>query len=255
MMHCDVAEKRLMSICVFAGAMLTALLLAAGTSAQAQGAEQKTAEAKPVQMSYEVFYLTHAYRVMDLNDIQTDLRNMLPRARIYGVPSQSAISVQGSAEDLALAQKMIAELDKQRPMYRLIYTITELENGKRMGSEHFAVVVSPGGRATVKQGSRVPIVTGMSDADSTGKNRQVQYVDVGLNIEATLDGDSLHSKIEQSSVPDVRVGMSAVDPVIQQTVLDVTSHLAVGKTLAVGSVEVVGGGKTKEIEVAAELVQ
>jgi type II secretory pathway component GspD/PulD (secretin) len=249
-MSCDVAGSRLKRIGVFAGLTLTAVLFA--VSAQAQSAEQKPPEAIPMQET-QIFYLSNAYRQMDLNDIQTALRNTLQRAKIYGVQSQNAIAVQGSAEELALAQKIIAGLDRPRKVYRLTFTITELEGGKRVSSSQFITLVSPGGKATVKQGSRVPLVTGSPEAGAPAQSSQVQYMDIGLSIEASLDGDSLHSKVEQTGIAEEHSGVGAQDPIIRQYVLDAVSHLTVGKTVVLGALDGPEANRHKEIEVAAEL--
>jgi type II secretory pathway component GspD/PulD (secretin) len=251
-MICAEAGKRLRSTGVFVGLMLTALLCVSGL--QAQSADQKSVELKAAQGSEQIFFLTNATRVMDLNDMQTELRNMLPRARIYGVQSQNAIVVQGSAEDVAAARKSIAELDRARKVYRVTYTISESDGGKRVGAEHYAVIVSPGGKATLKRGSRVPIVTGTAEAATPNANNQVQYVDVGLSIEASLDGDSLHSKVEQTSVAEEKSSVGAQDPIVRQTVVDGASRVVVGKTVVLGALDIPGGARHEEVEVAVELV-
>jgi type II secretory pathway component GspD/PulD (secretin) len=237
------------------GLMLALMLFVPVVCAQTQSAEQKPADAKAMEESTQIFYLSHAYQQRELNDIQTDLRNMISRAKIYGVQTQNAISIQGSAEDLALAQKMIAELDKPRKVYRLTYTITEMDGGKHVGAEHFVLVVAEGARAILKQGSRVPIVTGSYDAGTGKQNSEVQYQDVGLNIDATLDGESLHSKVEQTSPAEERSGVGLQDPIVRQTVLDGTTNLTPGKTVVLGSLDVPGGTRHEEIEVATDLVQ
>lgn len=261
-MSCDGAGGRLKRIRVFAGLMLIAVLFAVSAQAQTQSAEQKPAEAKPIPMGYpiplvptsnQVFYLRNAYRQNDLNDIQTALRNMLSRAKIYGVPSQNAISVGGSAEELAQAEKLISELDLLRKVYRLTYTITEFDGGKRVSSSRFSMLLSSGGKGSVKQGNRVPIVTGSSEPGAPPQSSQIQYVDVGLSIEASLDGDSLRSKIEQTSVSEEHSGVGAQDPIVRQSVLDAASHLTVGKASVLGSLDGPEGTRHREIEVAAEL--
>ena len=111
--------------------------------------------------------------------MMTDLRNILPRAKIYGVQSQNAITLRGTPEDLETAHKLIADLDRPRPLYRLTYTITGYDGGKSTGSQSF----DPGGtgqRSIFKQGNRVPIVTGSYDTQARNSNTQVQYQDMGL---------------------------------------------------------------------------
>src|SRR4051794_27941720 len=88
--------------------------------------------------------------------------------------------------------------------YRLTYTLTESDGTKRVGVQHITLTVSPPSyRGTVKMGEKVPVATGSYMAD--GKNTvqtQFTYLDVGLNISATITEDAkgvqLSSKVEQS---------------------------------------------------------
>jgi general secretion pathway protein D len=63
----------------------------------------------------QTFYLGNTAQQNDLNDIQTALRNLLVNAKLYGVPSQSAIVMRATPDELLLAQKLINDLDKSRP--------------------------------------------------------------------------------------------------------------------------------------------
>ena len=121
------------------------------------------------------------------------------------------------------------------------------------------MIVAAGGKTVVKQGNRVPLVTGSSNAGSSAPNSQVQYVDVGLNIEASLEGNSdglrLHSKVEQSSLAEEKSGFGAQDPVIRQTMLEGMSTLAQGKPMVLGSLDIPGSTRHEEIEVVSELVR
>lgn len=66
------------------------------------------------QQAVQTFYLSNAWQQNDLNDVQTALRNVLTSAKIYGVPSQNAIVMRGTPDELQLAQKLINDLDKAR---------------------------------------------------------------------------------------------------------------------------------------------
>lgn len=63
----------------------------------------------------QTFYLTNVSQQNDLNDIQTALRNVFTTAKLYGVPSQNAIIMRGTPDELLLAQKLINDLDKAQP--------------------------------------------------------------------------------------------------------------------------------------------
>jgi type II secretory pathway component GspD/PulD (secretin) len=192
-------------------------------------------------------------------DIQTDMRNMLRNVKIYSVPSQNAICVKGTAEDLQLAQKIVADLERPRKIYRITYNITDSDSGKRIGTQSFSLVVASGEKTVFKQGSRVPIVTGSYDAAASIANTQVQYQDVGMNIEATVNGDvdglRLRSKVEQTNVADEKSGVGAQDPIVRQTVLEGIASVMLGKSLILGSLDVPGTTRKQEIEVVAELVK
>ena len=238
---------------------ITFMLLAAIAGAQAQTVDTKSADPKAASGTYETIFLTYATQVNDLNDIQTDLRNLLPRVKIYGLPSQRAISLWANPEDMALARKIISDLDRAKKVFRLTYTVADTDNGKRAGVEHYVLIVTSGEKSDFKQGSRVPIMTGSYDTGTTTSNSQVQYVDVGLNIEATLDGYGdgvrLRSKISQSSVADEKSGIGTQDPMIHQTQLEATTTLEPGKPVVLGSLDLPGGTRKQEIEVVSELVK
>jgi type II secretory pathway component GspD/PulD (secretin) len=247
------------SASMLAGALLALTFAATGISASAQSTDDKSSEGKDNSETYQTIYLTNLTQNNDANDIQTALRNMLHKARIYYVPSQGALTVIGRPEDIALAQRIVVDLDKVKKVYRLTYTITDMDGGKRVSAQHYALVVASGGRTTFKLGSKVPIVTGSYDEGKSGMNTQVQYQDVGLSIEASLDGYMdgvrLRSKIEQSSVSDEKSVAGAQDPVVRQNVLDGTSTLVPGKPLQLGSLDVPGTTRKQEIEVVSELIR
>jgi type II secretory pathway component GspD/PulD (secretin) len=227
----------------------------AGANAQT-GAPDARPAPPPAPETVQTFFIKNASEPNDLNDIQTDLRNIIPRARIYGIQSQSAITIKAVSEDMETARKLIADLDRPKQLYRLTYAITEIDGGNRLGARHFVVLAASGERTIFKQGSRVPIVTGTNDGQTV--KTQVQYVDTGLNIEATVGGSpeglSLRTKIEQSSVADEKAVAGSQDPVITQLVVQETSVLAQGKPLVLGSFDIPGTSKHQEIEVVAELV-
>ncbi|MGA2569727.1 MAG: hypothetical protein ABSF23_04345 [Terracidiphilus sp.] len=246
-------------------AAATALVLAFGfmprhASAQTNPETAKPCEAKPGPPAQpgtiKTIFLTNASDQNDLNDIQTDLRNALPNARIYGVQSQNAITLRATAEDLETAQKMIADLDRPKTLYRLTFTITDIDGGKKVGLQQFVLLAVVGQRTIFKQGTRVPIVAGVSGDPKEGS--QVQYQDAGLSIEARLGGSAealaLHAKIEQSSVSDEKSTAAAQDPVIRQTVLDESLELAPGKPQVLGLLDVPGTTRRQEVAVVVELV-
>jgi general secretion pathway protein D len=72
---------------------------------------------------FQTFYLTNATQVNDANEITVAVRNLLPPdVKVFLVPSQNAITMRGTPDQLALAQKIISDLDRPKKTYRLTFT-------------------------------------------------------------------------------------------------------------------------------------
>jgi hypothetical protein len=144
--------------------------------------------------------------------------------------------------------------------YRLTYTVTVSDAGKRTGVQHFTMTISaPTNRMTLKMGEKIPLATGSYSADgkSTGAQTQFTYLDVGLNVDASLieeaNGVQLVSKLEQSSVAPVPVKILDVsEPVIRQLVLTNTSVVTPGKAVVIGSLDIPDTTRHSDIEVTVE---
>jgi hypothetical protein len=235
------------------------ITLAMACSGMSVAAQPQAADAKSIPIIYQTLYLTNLTQQNDAVELVTDLRNMLPNAKLYYVPSQSAFSIRASAEEIALAQKILADLDKTKKIYRLTYTMTERDGGKTIGVQHFSIIVASGSRTEFKQGSRVPIGVGGRSSASSASNLDVQYLDVGQEIEASLDGYldgvRLRTKVMQSSIAEDKSGVGTQDPVIRQTTLEGTSTLVQGKPLVLGSLDIPGSTRHQEVEVLSELVR
>ena len=92
----------------------------------AQNSRQKRTDFD--ETAVQTFYLTNAWQQNDLTDVQTAVRNILPSIKIYGVPSQNAIIIRGTPDELLLAQKLINDLDKARS--EVVVDIAVLEVSK-----------------------------------------------------------------------------------------------------------------------------
>ena len=142
-----------------------------------------------------------------------------------------------------------------RDTYRLEYTITELEDGKKLNARSFAVLCEDRGgptRGVLKVGTRFP-VTSLGEA---GKPAEVQYLDLGINIEARLDltasGElSLQSDFEMSSMAEDPAAHNANFPVIRQ--FRITSFNAVipGKPTAIATADDVTTHRQYQIQLTA----
>jgi type II secretory pathway component GspD/PulD (secretin) len=232
---------------------------AASAEKTAAVSAQENTDPKAGLGSVETFYLKNVYQTNDAMELTTALRNMLDtHDKIYLVASQNAIFVQGSPEQLALARRLLNDLDRPKKTYRLTYKITDMDDGKRVGVQHYAMVVVTGQRAIVKQSSRVPVATGSFASASSSTQTQFTYLDVGLNFDVTLDefanGVRLRSKVEQSGIGEEKSVGGAQEPVVRQTALEGTSFLTPGKPVVLGSLDVPGSTRHLDVEVVMEQV-
>jgi type II secretory pathway component GspD/PulD (secretin) len=226
------------------------------------GAAEKggaVSDARVDSRPFQTFYLTNATQQNEANEILVALRNMLPPdVRIYLVPSQNAIAMRATSDELIMTQKILNDLDRPRKTYRLTYTITDIDGGRRVGTQHFSMIVVAGQRTVLKQGDKVPVATG-SDTNGSDVKTQMTYLDVGMNFDATLDesanGVRLNSKVEQLSMAEEKSGVGAQDPIIRQTQIQSTSFLTAGKPLILGSLDILGSTRHVDIEVVMDLVK
>lgn len=82
------------------------------------------------EQAVQTFYLANTAQQNDLNDISTALRNVLANAKIYGVPSQNAIVMRATPDELLLAQKLVNDLDKARPEVIVDVAVLEVNRNK-----------------------------------------------------------------------------------------------------------------------------
>ena len=243
------------------GLLLSSPTARTQTAPTASKPNPESASARPnADFVERTLYLNNAVQTSDANEMVTALRNMLrPEDRLFLVQNQNAIVMQAPAEQIALAQKILSEIDRPKRTYRLTYTVTEMEGGKRLGVQHFAMVVASGQKTTLKQGSRVPIATGSYAANGSpnaSQQTQFTYLDVGMNFDATLDefasGVRLFSSVEQSSIAEEKSGVGEQDPIVRQTSLKGAAYLTPGKPLMLGSLDIPGSTRHLDVEVIME---
>ena len=231
-------------------------------SLRAQEAEEQkpcpTKVAAPPEQ-YVTVYLKNVSQVQDANDLQTAVRNIVTRARVYYDPTVNAIVMRGSAEELAMAQKVIADLDLAKKAYRLEYTMRLMDGAMATATQHYSLMVVMGERGQLKLGNKVPLMTGSREPDAGAASSQVQYVDVGLSISATLTGSGddliLRTKVEQSSLAEEKAVGGPMDPVMHQAVLEQTARLPAGKAVTLGALDIPGGTQRVEVDVVVEGVK
>ncbi len=220
-----------------------------------------TSRPNPDTFPEHTFYLTTVSQIADANEIVTALRNTLPPYdKIYLVVNRNAIVTRASADDDALVQKLLNELDHPQKTYRLTYTVTEMDGGKQTGVQHYAMVLASGQETVLKLGSKIPVATGTYSAGTTantGVQTQFTYLDVGMNFAATLtemgENAMLKSSVEDSSVAPEPSDIGGVkEPIVRQASLKGEFVLTPDKPVMLGSVDIPGGTSHLNIEVVLQ---
>jgi len=94
--------------------------------AQNTPAKRKSLEEQAVR----IFYLSNVTQQSDLNDIQTALRNVMTTAKLFSIPSQNAILVRGTPDELLLAKSLIQGLDRAKPEVLVDVYVMEVRRDK-----------------------------------------------------------------------------------------------------------------------------
>jgi general secretion pathway protein D len=118
----------------------------------------------------QTFYLTNPSQQNDANEIFTALRQLLPPdVKAFFVPSQNAIVLRGTTDDLTLAAKILNDLDRARPEVVVDIAILEVNRDKarRLGiSLPQSVTVTP----QANPGSTTTSSTSSSTTGTTTSN-------------------------------------------------------------------------------------
>ena len=90
----------------------------------------------------KTFYLTNAATPQELQEVATAIRGLTDIRRLFAVNSMNALIVRGSADKIALAEKVINDIDKARP--EVIIDVLVLETSKTRSRELGITPVSGG---------------------------------------------------------------------------------------------------------------
>ncbi|HUZ94727.1 MAG TPA: cohesin domain-containing protein [Edaphobacter sp.] len=94
-------------------------------------ANTRAKRAELEEQAVQTFYLTNASQQSDANEVLTAIRNLLdPSTKINLVPSQNAIVMRATPDQLLLAQKLINDLDRARPEVVVDVAILEVNRDK-----------------------------------------------------------------------------------------------------------------------------
>ena len=103
------------------------------------------------EMVVRVFYLKNVTKVQEVQEIATAVRSVTDIRRVFTYNSQNAIIVRGSRDKVALAEKLLADLDK--PLSEVVVDVIVMEANRSRTRDLAASIQSAG-----KAGLNFPIV-------------------------------------------------------------------------------------------------
>ena len=145
-----------------------------------------------------------------------------------------------------------AATTEQKPLvaYRIEFNVREIEDGKRLNSRNYMMVVEDGDSAKIRVGNRVPYQVA---------EKQFQYQDVGMNIDCRPrereDSLALAILVEFSSLAPQTETTPLFNPVFRTERTEVESIVRPGKPTLVASMDDVVTNRRYEIEVTATKVK
>ncbi len=108
-------------------------------------ASDTPAKRKELEQSViKTFYLSNLSQPTELQDVVNALRTILEVSRIQQLPSQGAIVVRGTPDQVALAEKLIGDIDKAKPEVIVEVAIMQVRRDKLRD-----LGITPPGSATI----------------------------------------------------------------------------------------------------------
>src|SRR5205809_5995231 len=95
-------------------------------------AQDNPAKRKDLEQSViKTFYLGNLSQPTELQDVVNALRQILEISRIQPLPSQGAIVVRGTPDQVALAQKLVSDLDRSKPEVVVDVAVMQINRDKK----------------------------------------------------------------------------------------------------------------------------
>jgi hypothetical protein len=149
--------------------------------------------------------------------------------------------------------KLEAATTQQKPVaaYRIELTVREIEDGKRLNSRNYMMVVRDSDWGQIRVGNRVPYNAG---------EKGFQYEDVGMFIDCRPrereENLELEIRLESSSVvAQEQTPAATTNPVFRRQVSNVSPLVTPGKSTLVATMDDVISNRRYEIEVTATKVK
>src|SRR5450631_3158918 len=146
-------------------------------------AQDNPAKRKELEQNViKTFYLSNLSQPTELQDVVNAMRTILEVSRIQQLPSQGAIVVRGTPDQVALAQKLVDDLDKAKPEVLIVVAVMQVSKSKM-----HTLGVSPPTSVTVQLQNNINTTGTGTTGTGTGTGTSSSTNGINLNTIANLN--------------------------------------------------------------------
>jgi general secretion pathway protein D len=154
-------------------------------------AQDNPAKRKELEQNViKTFYLSNLSQPTELQDVVNAMRTILEVSRIQQLPSQGAIVVRGTPDQMALAQKLVDDLDKAKPEVVVEVAVMQVSRDKMRN-----LGINPPTSATVQLQPNINTTTTSTNTTNTSSNSN----GINLNTLANLNATDFQVTIPQAT--------------------------------------------------------
>jgi general secretion pathway protein D len=149
-------------------------------------ATDSPAKRKELEQSVlKTFYLTNLSQPTELQDVVNAIRAVLDVQRVQQLLSQNALVVRGTPDQIALAEKLVEDLDKARPEVLIDIDVMQISKDKSR-----TLGISPPTSATLQLQSNLNPVSPSTTTTTTTTTGSTTPAGISLNTLATLNANN-----------------------------------------------------------------
>ncbi len=158
-------------------------------------AQDNPAKRKELEQNViKTFYLSNLSQPTELQDVVNAMRTILEVSRIQQLPSQGAIVVRGTPDQVALAQKLVDDLDRARPEVLIEVAVMQVSRDKS-----HTLGINPPTSLTVQLQNNINTTTPTSTTGTTTTTSSTSSGGLSLNQIANLNATDFQVTIPQAT--------------------------------------------------------
>jgi general secretion pathway protein D len=158
-------------------------------------AQDNPAKRKELEQNViKTFYLSNLSQPTELQDVVNAMRTILEVSRIQQLPSQGAIVVRGTPDQVALAQKLVDDLDKAKPEVLIEVAVMQVSRDKA-----HTLGINPPTSLSVQLQNNLNTTTTPTTTTTTTTTSTTSSTGLSLNQIANLNATDFQVTIPQAS--------------------------------------------------------